>query len=43
MTAILAYITFNSSFSSGIFSSTIRPVSHESHVSPEVGVFGVSP
>jgi DHA1 family multidrug resistance protein-like MFS transporter len=39
---ILAFITFVASFSSAIFSSAISQISHEFHVSTEVGVLGVS-
>lgn len=39
---ILSYITFSASFGSAIFSPAIDQVSRHFHVSPEVGVLGVS-
>jgi DHA1 family multidrug resistance protein-like MFS transporter len=39
---IFSFITFVASFSSAIFSSAIPQVSHEFHVSTEVGVLGIT-
>ncbi|OAG39876.1 hypothetical protein AYO21_05942 [Fonsecaea monophora] len=39
---IFSFITFVASFSSAIFSSAIQQVSHEFHVSTEVGVLGIT-
>ena len=39
---MLTYITFVASFASAIFSSAIDTVAHRFHVSPEVGVLGIS-
>ncbi|KAI1609066.1 major facilitator superfamily domain-containing protein [Exophiala viscosa] len=42
MSIILSYITFLASFASAIYSPAIGQVSHEFHVSTEVGVLGLS-
>ncbi|PYH79024.1 MFS general substrate transporter [Aspergillus uvarum CBS 121591] len=42
LSAILAYVTFVSSFASAIFSSTVTAISEQFHISTEVAVLGVT-